>query len=335
LDNYTSKELQGGALQSAPEATNLRIPGVGDPPVTMFQVMITAFAIIIGPVNYVMLRRRKRLSWLMLTVPIGAALVAGVLFAYSMASDGFDIRVRALSVTHLDQNEQLAVTTARIAAYAGYSVGNGMKFSPTTAVDYIEDDSNNQQWYRYRRNSGVAFNTEWTKGKDSPESIPATQHLSSGWISARKMQQFSTRRAYPCKRSFKVAVQDKDLVANNRLGCKVLWVAVQGEEDKLYVGNDIADAGTASLKLTEEANVEKQLQETENQFSPAMTTVSRTNGVFTQIPSTFSKVIVDQLRNNQHKRNFVAIVEDWPDFEWGVEEPLKVKPSIHIVTGEW
>ncbi len=93
------------------------IQGVGEPPVTMFQVLITLFALGIGPVNYILLRSQKRLSWLMLTVPLGAVIVTVGLFAYAIAKDGFEFRFVRWSVTHLDSKKHHAITNARMAIY--------------------------------------------------------------------------------------------------------------------------------------------------------------------------------------------------------------------------
>ncbi|RLT07679.1 MAG: hypothetical protein DWI21_09260, partial [Planctomycetota bacterium] len=45
------------------------IPGIGGVPVVMFLVLITIFAVVIGPLNYFVLARRKQLHLLLLTIP--------------------------------------------------------------------------------------------------------------------------------------------------------------------------------------------------------------------------------------------------------------------------
>ena len=78
---------------------NLNIRGV---PVYGFMVLITVFAIVIGPVNYFYLRR-KRLLWLLLvTVPATALVTSVLLVGYSVAAHGFSIRSRIRSLTVLD-----------------------------------------------------------------------------------------------------------------------------------------------------------------------------------------------------------------------------------------
>ena len=81
---------------------NFLIPGVGLAPVRTFQVFITLFVLGIGPLNYWLLRRRKRLHLMVLTVPLSAAVVTALLFGYALVADGLGTRVRVRSVTRLD-----------------------------------------------------------------------------------------------------------------------------------------------------------------------------------------------------------------------------------------
>ncbi len=73
---------------------NFLIPGVGLVPVTQFQVLITLFVVILGPVNYYLLRRWGKLNLTILTVPAGALLVTGSLLLYALVEDGLSVRVR-------------------------------------------------------------------------------------------------------------------------------------------------------------------------------------------------------------------------------------------------
>ena len=101
------------------EFYNFMNPGIRGVPVYGFMVLITAFAVLIGPVNYFYLRR-KRLLWLLLvTVPATALVTSVLLVGYSVAAHGFSIRSRIRSLTVLDQKSHSAVTVARLALFAG------------------------------------------------------------------------------------------------------------------------------------------------------------------------------------------------------------------------
>ena len=44
---------------------------------------MTAFVFLIGPVNYFLLKRSRRLYLLLVTVPLGSALIIGSLFGFA------------------------------------------------------------------------------------------------------------------------------------------------------------------------------------------------------------------------------------------------------------
>jgi hypothetical protein len=156
------------------EFYNFMNPGIRGVPVYGFMVLITAFAVLIGPVNYFYLRR-KRLLWLLLvTVPATALVTSMLLVGYSVAAHGFNIRSRIRSLTVLDQNSHSEVTVARLALFAGVAPARGMQFSPETAVYPV---------FPPMVGPG-ALAVDWTEN----------QSLTSGWLLSRTRTQFLTIR---------------------------------------------------------------------------------------------------------------------------------------------
>jgi hypothetical protein len=154
------------------EFFNFMNPGIRGVPVYGFMVLITVFAVMIGPVNYFYLRS-KRLLWLLLvTVPATALVTSVLLVGYSVAAHGFSIRSRIRSLTVLDQKSHAAVTVARLALFAGVAPARGMQFSPETAVYPV---------FPPTAEPG-AFTVDWTE----------TQALTSGWLLSRTRTQFLT-----------------------------------------------------------------------------------------------------------------------------------------------
>ena len=89
--------------------------GVKGVPTTAFLVLMTLFTIIIGPVNYIFLVRRKQQYLLLITIPVFALMTSLSLFGYSVVAHGFGVKSRLRSMTILDQQSRTAVTTSRIA----------------------------------------------------------------------------------------------------------------------------------------------------------------------------------------------------------------------------
>lgn len=122
------------AIRTNPDFWKFLIPGVGLAPVIGFRVLITLFVVVIGPLNYILLRRLKRLHLLLLTTPLSAAAVTLVLFGYAVVADGLGTRVRVRSVTHIDQRRGHAVCWARLSYYAGLAPARGLSFPGDVAV---------------------------------------------------------------------------------------------------------------------------------------------------------------------------------------------------------
>jgi hypothetical protein len=125
----------GLAMNSANDGFwDFTVPGVGLPPVTAFQVLITIFALLIGPLNYVVLSRKRKLSWLMATVPLGSLVTIVGLVGFAMFTDGISVRARVRSLTHIDQRTQHAVSFSRQSYYAGVAPGDGLVYPEDTLV---------------------------------------------------------------------------------------------------------------------------------------------------------------------------------------------------------
>ena len=116
------------------EFNNWLIPGVGVAPVGQFQFLISLFVLVIGPLNYWWLKRRKKLPMLLATVPAAAAVVTLLLLSFGVLADGLGVRVRARSLTMLDQTAGEAATWARLSYYAGINPRDGLALPRDTVV---------------------------------------------------------------------------------------------------------------------------------------------------------------------------------------------------------
>ncbi|WP_422923648.1 hypothetical protein [Singulisphaera sp. PoT] len=154
------------------EFYNFMNPNIHGVPVYGFMVLITAFAALIGPVNYFYLRRKRLLWMLLVTVPATALVTSVLLVSYSVAAHGFSIRSRIRSLTVLDQESRSAVTFARLSLFAGLAPARGMQFSRDTAVYPV---------FPPTTAPGI-FAVDWTEN----------QALTSGWLMSRTRTQFLT-----------------------------------------------------------------------------------------------------------------------------------------------
>ena len=103
--------------------SKFRIPGIGNPPVLVFQVLITLFVLLVGPVFYFLFQQSGRLYLLLVAVPLLAIFAVLSLVAYATISDGFSIQGRINSLTRIDHRAALATHHSRSSFYAGISPG--------------------------------------------------------------------------------------------------------------------------------------------------------------------------------------------------------------------
>jgi len=203
-------------------------PGIRGVPVAGFILLSTLFTIVIGPVNYIYLLRKKKLSLLLITVPVIAFATSLLLVGYSMAAHGFSIRSRIRSYTVLDQKSRMAVTTVRLSMFAGMAPANGLKFSPETAVYPVLPPAGEMH-------SPVV---DWTE----------TQALVSGWLPSRTRTQFFTIRHAEQRSRIEVkpAAGGKVEIANG-LPWDAEAFVVSDDAGKLYLGRGIAANASAVL----------------------------------------------------------------------------------------
>ncbi|MBN2021406.1 MAG: hypothetical protein JW809_01310 [Pirellulales bacterium] len=220
---------------------NFLVPGVGLAPVVEFQVLITLFVLLIGPVNYWLLRRKKRLHLMVLSVPASALVVTGLLFAYALLSDGLSTRVRARTLTLLDQRRDEAVTWARLSYYAGLAPSGGLTFSDATAVYPI----------------APAFDARSTPGAGRRMTWDPDQRLVQGWLPPRTPTQYLTVRAAPTKRELKITPvlgSDGAIEIENLLGAPLNRLAVRTPDGAYYWVANVGEG--ASIRANKAASSE-------------------------------------------------------------------------------
>lgn len=210
------------------EFYNFMNPGIRGVPVYGFMVLITGFAVLIGPVNYFYLRR-KRLLWLLLvTVPVMAIATSSLLLGYSVAAHGFSVRSRTRSLTVLDQKSHSAVTVERLSLFAGVAPARGLTFSPETAVYPV---------FPSTAEPG-ALAVEWTDN----------QSLTSGWLLSRTRTQFLTiRHSEQTARVDVKPTQGGGLAIVNGLPQELEAILVADTSGQLYSGRNVLPNATATL----------------------------------------------------------------------------------------
>jgi hypothetical protein len=231
--SHWPKKLGMSARTDNAEFLNFLIPGVGTVPVFAFLTLITVFTIVIGPLNYYWLQKRRRLAAMVLTVPLLAGVTCVLLFAYSLISDGFSTRSRVHSFTWLDQERKSAVALSRICLYAPFAPSSGLNFSPECAVFPIWQSATGFE-------NGVV---DWS-GND--------QRMTSGWLRSQTWTQFQTieHRDERGRLDFTLPSDPnaQTLKISNGLSWDLNYVAINTSGSTWFAGQNVPAGATAELK---------------------------------------------------------------------------------------
>jgi hypothetical protein len=137
-------------------------------PVQGMFILVLVFAIVIGPLNLLILSRKKRRIWILWTVPAISLVTCLAVSAYALFSEGLRAYFRTEGFTILDETSHRATTIGMTAFYSALTPGGGLHFGyETELTPQVE------LGYGYQDSRSRSVN--WTND----------QHLSSGWITAR------------------------------------------------------------------------------------------------------------------------------------------------------
>ena len=320
-----------------PDFDNFLISDIGLPPIKTYRVLITLFVIAIGPLNYWLLHRIKRLHLLLFTVPAAAMLVSVALIGYAIFADGLATRLRVRSFTQLDQRTHQAACWARLSYYAGLAPSDGLLFSDNTAVLPLEKGNGSTGF------GGRSRYLAWT-----PD-----QHLTRGWLVSRTPTQYVTVRSYASRRELRVILGEdgQHSTVENRLGARIRYLLLRDSAGRMHFGKDIEQGKSLSLQAleTETASGEAiaELQQVLGQHAPELPpdATDESGGWFVnrQMYANSGKAYVsDGLLETSLRRciddlqpeSYVAIVERPADLETGVENVIETQ-SLHVIVGRW
>jgi len=255
-ENHWKWSKRTGLSLSRPNGDywKMLVPGVGRAPVKSFIVLVSIFALVIGPLNYLLLARARRLYLLLLTVPLGATLVTMGLFGFALAADGLGTRLRIRSYAELDQETGRVSVLSWQSYYAGVSPSSGLQFPDDSTVFPLLANPN-------ASSSDRSTLLTWDRG----------QILRSGYLPSRSPTQFVVARATPTRARLAVKENADDTSppqVENLLGAKMKYLVVRAASDKLYVGKEIANGAKVKLTETELPAIQSDLVTITNAVAP-------------------------------------------------------------------
>ncbi len=197
-------------------------------PVRGLFLLMLLFAVVIGPVNLIVLSRKKRRIWLLWTTPVISLMTCLAVFAYATFAEGWKRVGRTEGLTILDERTHRATTIGWTAFYSALTPGEGLRFGyETELTPQISARSTNK-----------ALTIDWTRD----------QYLASGWIAARVPTHFMIRKSET--RRERVAVRreaDARLKIVNGLGADISQFWLADKDGTIYSTTDIPAGIEAEL----------------------------------------------------------------------------------------
>lgn len=163
----------------------LRIPDLGEVPYRVFTFLLVCFAIVIGPVNFAIVKKMGRPVLLLLTIPAIAAVTSLGFLTYGLLHEGIDVKSASKTVTVLDQRARRASSFELRELFVGLLGGTGLRPEASTAVfpHDLSLQTDEQQLYRVSLDGGLLL-----AGDFLPSRQPVVQTLSSDATSRLRLE---------------------------------------------------------------------------------------------------------------------------------------------------
>lgn len=186
------------------EPPQLRLPGFETVPVRSFVFLISLFAILVGPVNFYVLSKKKKRTLALLTIPCIAIAMTLFLTGYAFWNEGIGTKVIPRTVTHLDQTRHRFSQVAKPGIFAGIAT-NSMGF-PDTVSPLATGRERTGRWQTR------PLSIDWTHGTN----------LGPNWIPSRTTTEFMLARSGPCRKRVQIKPADSGKYAvTNALGVEL------------------------------------------------------------------------------------------------------------------
>jgi hypothetical protein len=203
------------------------------PPARTLLGVLLFFALVIGPLNMLILARLRRRVLLFATTPVLGLVFAGGVFAYGVFRDGIHPFVHSESFTLLDQRTHVATSVAHVACLAPLTPGDGLMFDLRSMVMAWSGD------YEERGPRLVA-------------DMSGAQRYASGLVTARSPSHVRQVRVAPQRERIALTeVPDGTLEVLNGLGTPIRTLFVARDSGVLYTVENLAAGAKANLRLLE------------------------------------------------------------------------------------
>ncbi|HUE69753.1 MAG TPA: hypothetical protein VMP01_02595, partial [Pirellulaceae bacterium] len=282
-----------------------------------------------------------RLYLLLVTVPLGAAVVTFGLFAYAILSDGLGVKARIRSFSLLDQKSGRTVSWSRQSYYASLVPSQGLLYPNDTVIWPLDEKPITDR-------QGPLRQLNWEADG---------QRLRSGYLSSRRLTQLMVTRSARTKSRLTVAQKEGSPPrVGNELGATIEQLILCDRQGNYFRADEPLAAGTGqSLVPLDLADVQDLLRrivdDHRRDFPEGYDPVAeerRTNSPWnrrywgsstgTSQETSILETQIASLRSTTAPvpgpGMYVAVMQKNPDVPLGIAEATEAA-SFHVVLGRW
>ena len=206
-------------------------------PVRGLYFLMLLFALAIGPVNLIVLSRKKRRIWLLWTTPVISLVACLAVLTYATFAEGWKRRIRTEGLTILDEKARRATTIGWTAFYSALTPSEGLHFGYETELTPAPQSLI----------TNATRTVDWTHD----------QHLASGWLTARVPSHFMVRKSEMRRERITVRSGNADLKIVNGLGADISQFWLADTDGEIYAAESIAAGEEATLVPFKETQPDK------------------------------------------------------------------------------
>ncbi len=199
-------------------------------------ILATLFFIIAGPVNYAILRRKKNIRKLMVTLPLLSVAFSVLMIIFFFVAVGFSRKGGTVSFTFFDQDRALGYTYARSSLISGIYPLNGFTFHADTQLSPPLNERNQN---RYRHGYYDPYDNE----KYEVEITPGQWRLKSGLFKPSVRFDYFTMRTFASKERLRVDSEMQSVI--NGFETPIRRVIITNGKDA-WSADDIKKEGGSS-----------------------------------------------------------------------------------------
>lgn len=235
-------ELRNGYSPSSGSESfwTYRIESLGGPPVRIFLVLNSLFVVLIGPVAYFLLRRRRRLYLLYFLAPATAVMITASLFTFAVFRDGIAAKTRVFQVTVYDGKNDVTVGWDRNTSYS--ALGNEPIVAPADMrLDYISPTPTVRPYSYSGTNQRPTATLRWADDR---------QYLSGDYVAARQQTQYQC--VWPqvndatCPR-FKLDSTSGTVTVENRSPFRMRSLIYRDTSNRYHTADDVEAGQTVKM----------------------------------------------------------------------------------------